>query len=96
MNTVNFFIARFNNFKGNPPHLGKKDKISNLKIDVIINNIAKTRRNDDFNFLDSKGDLKRGNKRGRRFYNRKDNNKSKKIRVAKLNKYHGEREKLKS
>ena len=88
-------MACFNNSKGNLPNLNKKDKISNLKTNIIMNNTAKIKKNDDFDFLNNKGDLKRGNKRGKRPYNRKNNNKNKKIRIAKPNKYHKKRKKFK-
>ena len=80
MNTVGFFIARFNNFKRNSPNLSKKNKINNLKINIIINNIVKTRRDNNSNFLNNKGDLKRGNKRGEKSYNKNNNNKNKKYK----------------
>ena len=79
MNTAGFFTAYFNNFKGNPPNLSKKDKINNLKTDIIINNTAKAKKNNNPDFLDNKNDLKRGNKREGRFYNKKNDNKSEKI-----------------
>ena len=66
-----------------------------MEIDIIINNIIKIKKNDNFDFLDNKGDLKRGNKCRGKSYNKKNNNKNRKIRVVKLNKYHGKREKLK-
>ena len=88
MNTINFLIAHFNNFKKNPFILSKKNKINNLKIDVIINNIVKAKENDDFDFLDGESNPKRGTKRSRKFYNKKDDNKNGKIRVTKLNKYY--------
>ena len=71
MSTANSFITRFSNFKGNPLNLGKKDKISSLKTNIIINNTVKTRGNNNSNFLNNKNDLRRGNKRGERFYNKK-------------------------
>ena len=88
MSIVGSFIARFNNSKKNLSNPNKKNKISNSKIDVIINNIVKIRENDDPDFWNDKGDPKCGNKRGKRSYNRKNNNKNKKIRVAKPDKYH--------
>ena len=63
---------------------------------IIINNIVKIRKNDNPNFLNNKNDLKRGNKREKRFYNKKNNNKNKKIQIAKLNKYYKKRKKFKS
>ena len=47
MNTVSFFTAYFSNVKRNPPNLNKKDKISNLKIDIIINNTVKIREDNN-------------------------------------------------
>ena len=44
-----------------------------------MNNIVKTRENDDPNFLDGENNLKRGNKCERRFYDRKNNNENGKI-----------------
>ena len=44
MNIVGFFIVRFNNFKKNLFNLIKKDKINNLKINIIINNIIKIKK----------------------------------------------------
>ena len=61
-----------------------------------MNNTIKVKGDNDFNFLNNKNDLKRGNKRERRFYNKKNNNKNKKIQIAKSNKYYKEREKFKS
>ena len=55
----------------NLPNLSKKNKINNLKINVIINNTAKTKGNDDPNFLNNKDNLKRGNKLKKRFNNKK-------------------------
>ena len=94
MNIINFFTARFSNSKGNPPNLSKKNKISSLETNIIINNTAKIKENDDFNFLNNKGDLRYGNKRGERFYNKKNNNKNKKIQIAKLDKYYKKRKKF--
>ena len=71
MSITCFFIIRLNNFKGNLFNLGKKDKINNLKTDIIMNNIVKIKKNDDFNFLNNKCDPRRGNKRKRKFYNKK-------------------------
>ena len=36
-----------------------------------MNNTAKTKKNNDFDFLDSESDPKRGNKYGKKFYNKK-------------------------
>ena len=94
MNIVGSLTAHSNNPKGNSPTTGRKDKINSLKINIIMDNTVKIRKNDDFNFLDSEDNPRRGDKRGRRLYDKKNNNKNKKIRVAKLNKYHEEREKL--
>ena len=60
-----------------------------------MNNTAKVRGDDDPNFLDSKSNPKRGDKREGRLYNKKNDNKNKKVWVAKSNKYHEEREKFK-
>ena len=75
MNIVNSFTARLNNSKRKSFNLDKKDKINDLKTNVIINNIAKTIEDNDPNFLNNKNDLKR---RGR-LYNKNNNNKNKKI-----------------
>ena len=69
MNIIDFFTVHFNNFKKNLFNLSKKDKINNLKINIIINNIIKIGENNDSNFLNSEGDFKYRNKRGGRFYN---------------------------
>ena len=61
-----------------------------------MNNTVKIKENDNFNFLNNKSDFKRENKRERRFYNREDNNKNKKIQIAKSNKYYEKRKKFKS
>ena len=95
MSTAGFFIAYFNNSKKNPLNLGKNNKINNLKINIIINNTAKAKKDDNPNFLNNKNNPKRENKRGGKFYNKKNNNKNKKIRVAKPNKYYKKREKFK-
>ena len=42
-----------------------------------MNIIVKIREDDNSNFLNNKNDLKRGNKRGRKFYNKKNNNNKK-------------------
>ena len=44
MNTAGSFIARLNNFKKNLYNLSKRVKISNLKINIIMNNTAKARK----------------------------------------------------
>ena len=80
MSIVNFSTARLSNFKGNPFNSNKKNKTSSLKINVIINNTAKIKENDNLNFLNGKNNLRRENKRGGRFYNKNNNNKNKKIR----------------
>ena len=95
MSTAGSSTARFNNSKGNPPTTGRKDKTSNLETDVIIDNTAKARRDDDPDSLDSESNPRRGDKRGRRPYNKENNNKSGKIRVAKPDKYHKKKKKLK-
>ena len=59
-----------------------------MKINIIINNTVKAKKDNNPDFVNNKNDFKRENKRGKRFYNRKNNNKNKKIRVAKLNKYY--------
>ena len=88
MSIVSSFIARFNNFKGNSPNLGKKNKINNLKINIIMNNIVKIREDDNPDFLNNKSDFRRENKREKKLYNKKNNNKNKKIRIAKPDKYY--------
>ena len=95
MNTAGFLTARSNNSKGNPPITGRKDKTNNLEINIIINNTAKAREDDNPNSLNNKNNPRRGNKRGERPYNEKNNNKNKKIRVAKPDKYHKKRKKFK-
>ena len=95
MNIIGSFIARFNNSKGNLFNLNKKNKTNNLEIDIIIHNIIKIRKDDDLDFLDNKNDFKRENKREGRFYNRKNNNKNKKIQITKLNKYYEKKKKFK-
>ena len=92
MNTAGFLTARFNNFKKNLFIIDKKNKINNLKTDVIINNITKVRKDDNPNFLNNKSNFRRENKREERLYNKKNNNKNKKIRVIKSNKYHKKKE----
>ena len=94
MSIVGFFTARFSNSKGNPFNLGKKDKINSLKINIIMNNIVKAKRDDNLNFLNNKGDPKYGNKRGRKPYNKKNNNKNRKIQISKLNKYYKKKRSL--
>ena len=89
------FTARPNNSKENLFNLSKKNKINNLKTNIIMNNIVKIKKNDDPDFLNNKGDFRYKNKRGGRLYNKNNNNENKKIRVIKLDKYHKEREKLK-
>ena len=79
MNTAGSSTARFSNFKRNLFNLGKKDKISNLKIDIIMDNTAKIKEDDDSDFLDNEDNFRRGNKRGGRFYNKKNNKKNKKV-----------------
>ena len=44
-----------------------------------MNNTVKIKRDNNFNFLNNKSDSRRGNKREKKPYNRKDNNKSEKI-----------------
>ena len=94
MSTAGSLTARFNNSKGNSPIIGRKDKISSLKINVIINNTAKAREDNDFNFLNSEGNLRRGNKRGKRLYDKENDDRSGKVRVIKPDKYYGKREKF--
>ena len=53
-----------------------------------MDNTAKVRENDNFNFSNDENDFRRGNKRKRKLYNKKDDNKNGKIRVVKLNKYY--------
>ena len=50
-----------------------------FEINIIINNIIKIKKNNNLNFLNSKGDFKCGNKRGKRFYNKENNNGDRKI-----------------
>ena len=83
---INFFFKSLN----------KKDKINSLKINIIINNIVKVKGNNNPDFLNSKDDFRRGNKRKKRFYDRENNNKNGKIQIAKPDKYYEERKKLKS
>ena len=71
MNTAGSFIACFNNSKENLFNSGKKNKINNLKTDIIIDNIVKTRGDNNLNFLNGKDNLKCENKRERKFYNKK-------------------------
>ena len=95
MNIADSLIAHFNNSKRNPPTTGRKDKTSSLKTDIIMDNTVKAKKNDDSDSSDSKGNPRRGDKRGGRSYNKKNNNKNKKIQIAKSNKYYRERKKLK-
>ena len=60
-----------------------------------MDNIIKAKKNNNSDFSDGKGDFKRENKREEKPYNKKDNNKNKKIRIAKLNKYYKEKKKFK-
>ena len=62
MNIIGFFTARFNNSKKNLFNLGKKNKINNLKTDIILNNIVKARGDNNPDFLNNKNNLRRGNK----------------------------------
>ena len=94
MNIINSSTARLSNFKRNLFNLNKKDKINNLKTDVIMNNTVKVRRNNNFNFLNNKGDLKCENKRGKKFYNKENDNKNRKIWIANLDKYYKKKKKL--
>ena len=80
MNTAGFFTARSNNFKRNLFNLSKKNKTNNLKTNIIINNTAKIKRNNDLNFLNNKNNLRRGNKREGKSYNKNNNNKNKKYK----------------
>ena len=59
-----------------------------------MDNTTKAREDNNPNFLDNEGNPKRGNKRGERPYDKKNDNKNKKVRIAKLNKYHGKRKKF--
>ena len=59
-----------------------------------MNNTIKVRENDNLNFLDGEDDFKRGNKRGWKLYDKENDNKNKKIRIVKLDKYYGERKKF--
>ena len=95
MNIVGSLTARSNNPKGNLFIIGKKNKTSSLEINIIINNTTKAKKNDDPDSSDSKGNLRRGDKRGEKFYDKKNNDENGKVQIAKLNKYHEEREKLK-
>ena len=96
MSTADSLIVCSNNPKKNSPIIGRKDKTNNLKINVIINNIAKAKEDDNPNSLDNKGNPKRRDKREERFYDKKNDNGSGKIQIVKPNKYHKEREKLES
>ena len=60
-----------------------------------MNNIIKARGDDDPNSLNNESNLRRGNKRGGRPYDKENNNKNEKIRITKPDKYHKERKKLK-
>ena len=60
-----------------------------------MDNTAKARGDDDPDSLDSEGNPRRGDKRGGRPYDKKDDDESGKIRIVKPDKYHEEREKLK-
>ena len=44
MNTAGFFIIHINNFKGSLLNLNKKNKINNLKTNIIMNNIVKIKK----------------------------------------------------
>ena len=59
-----------------------------------MNNIVKIKRNDNPDFLNGENDLKCGNKREKKPYNRENNNKNKKIRIVKLNKYYKKKKNL--
>ena len=67
MSIINSLTAHFNNSKRNPFTSDKKNKTSNLKIDIIINNTAKIRENDDFNSLNNKNNPKREKKPEKNF-----------------------------
>ena len=95
MNIVGSSIAYFNNPKRNSLIIGRKDKTNSLKINIIIDNTAKARENDDPDFLNSKSNPRRGDKRGKKLYDKKNNDKNEKIQIAKLNKYYKKKEKLK-
>ena len=71
MNTAGSFITRFNNSKKNLFNSGRRDKINNLKITIIMNNTVKTKNNNNLNFLNNERDLKYRNKCKGRFYNKK-------------------------
>ena len=71
MNIINSFTVRFSNFKGNLFNLDKRNKINSLKINIIINNTAKTKKDDNPDFSDDKDDFKYENKRKKRLYNKK-------------------------
>ena len=60
-----------------------------------MNNTIKARGNNNLNSLNNKGNPRRGDKRGKRPYNKKNNNRSEKVRVAKPDKYHGKKKKFK-
>ena len=95
MSIVSSLIARTNNSKESPLNLNKKDKISNLKIDIIIDNTAKIRGDNDPDFSNNKSDFGRENRYREKPYNKENNNRSKKIQVTKLNKYYKKRKKSK-
>ena len=95
MNTASSSITYFNNSKKNPPNPGKKNKINSLKINVIMNNTAKIRKNDNPDSSNDENDLKRENKCGEKPYDKKNDNENKKVRIAKLNKYYKEKKKFK-
>ena len=54
MNTADSLIIYFNNSKKNPLILGRKNKTSNLKIDIIINNTTKAKKNNNPDFSNNK------------------------------------------
>ena len=96
MSIISSFIARLNNSKRNLFNPNKKDKISSLEIDIIMNNIIKAKKNNNFNFLNNKNNFRRGNKREKKFYNKRNDNENGKVQVAKLNKYYKKRKIFKS
>ena len=68
--------------------MNKKNKINSLKTDIIIDDTVKIKKNNNLDFLNNKNDFRRGNKRKKKPYNKENNNRNKKIRIVKLNRYY--------
>ena len=60
-----------------------------------MNNTAKIKKDDDFNFSNNKDNPKRGNKREKKPYNKKNDDENEKIQIFKLDKYYKKRKKFK-